>query len=275
MKKSALAILAPVGLGTIYFLMPKGGAERFLITGSSTIHPILQAVAEDLHAADPALRIDVETGGTSRGIQDARARQCDIGMASRELTPEESQGLRVERIAYDGVAMIVNARNPLRSLNGEQVLGIYRGTVRDWSELGAGEGEIYVVNKAEGRATLTVFLEHFELKNSDIRADAVVGDNAQGVRMVTGNPLAIAYVSIGEALAAVERGEPLHLVALDGVVPSKETVADGTYPLRRNLNLLFPGEPDAVGRQILAHLGSDRGREILVGLGFTPLAGPE
>jgi len=271
MKKSVTAWLAVPILAGAYFLWPKGGSERFLLTGSSTIAPILQLVAEDLHAADPALLIDVETGGSSRGIQDARARQCDVGMASRDLKPEESAGLDVQKIAYDGVAMIVHTSNPLERLSREQVLGIYKGAIGDWKDVGGGEGEIYVVNKAEGRATLTVFLEHFQLKNSEIQADAVIGDNAQGVRMAAGNPRAIAYVSIGEALSAIERGESIRLVALDGVQPTKTTVADGSYPLRRNLYLLFPGEPDATGRKILAHLASDRGREILTQLGFTPI----
>jgi phosphate transport system substrate-binding protein len=268
-KNSALALLAVPAFAGAYFLWPKGGAERFLLTGSSTIAPILQLVAEDLHAADPSIQIDVETGGSSRGIQDARAGRCDVGMASRDLEPEESAGLGPRRIAYDGLAMIVNAANPVAALGKQQVIDIYTGALGDWSTLG-GEGEIHVVNKAEGRATLTVFLEHFGLKNSEIRADAVIGDNAQGVRMVAGNPRAIAYISIGEALAAVERGEAIHLVTLDGVAPTKTAVADGSYPLRRNLYLLFPGQPDATGHRILAHLASDRGREILTQLGFTP-----
>jgi phosphate transport system substrate-binding protein len=271
MKSSILAALALPTLAGAYFLWPKGGGERFLLTGSSTIAPILQLVAEDLHAADPSIQIDVETGGSSRGIQDAQALRCDAGMASRDLEPEERAGLDVRKIAYDGVAMIVHASNSVERLTREQVLGIYRGTLADWKDVGGEGGEIHVVNKAEGRATLTVFLEHFELKNSEIQADAVIGDNAQGVRMVAGNPRAIAYVSIGEALAALERGEEIRLVALDGVQPTKTSVADGSYPLRRNLYLLFPGQPDATGERILAHLASPRGDDILAQLGFTPL----
>jgi phosphate transport system substrate-binding protein len=270
MKTSSFALVLPVLLGAGYFLVPKAGPERFLLTGSSTVAPILQLVSEDLHEADPTLVLDVETGGTSRGIQDARAGESDVGMASRDLEPEEREGLDVRLIAYDGVALIVHRENSLTELTGQNVLDIYTDVIGDWSALGAGAGEIHVVNKAEGRATLTVFLEHFQLNNSAIQADSVIGDNAQGVRMVAGNPRAIAYVSIGEALSAVERGEPVRLLALDGVTPTKASVADGSYPLRRSLYLLFRGAPDATGQRILAHLASARGREILTQLGFTP-----
>jgi phosphate transport system substrate-binding protein len=192
-------------------------------------------------------------------------------MASRELSPEESRGLSVHRIAHDGVAMIVHASNPLAAIEKDDVVRIYRGELASWAELGSGAGEITVVNKAEGRATLAVFLEHFGLKNSEIRADAVIGDNAQGVRLVAGDPRAIAYISIGEALSARERGESIRLLALDGVEPTEGKIADGSYPLRRSLFLLFPSEPGETGRKILRHLASERGREILGRSGFVPV----
>lgn len=269
-KALALVVLVPT-LAAGYFLIPKDGPQRFLLTGSSTLAPVLQQVAEDLHAADGTLEIDVETGGSSRGIQDARLGLCNVGMASRDLKEEEALGLDPRVVALDGVALVVNASNPVAALDRQQVIDLYTGKTDDWSELGGDEGEIHVVSKAEGRATLTVFLEHFGLKNSQIVADAVIGDNAQGVRIVAGNPLSIAYVSIGEALAAVERGEDIHLVALDGVAPTRESVANGAYSLRRNLYLLFPGAPDEIGEKILAHLSSERGRAILGELGFTPV----
>ena len=53
-----------------------------------------------------------------------------------------------------------------------------------------------VVNKAEGRSTLELFLDYFKLKSPDVQADVVIGDNEQGIKTVAGNPNAIGYVSI-------------------------------------------------------------------------------
>ena len=44
-----------------------------------------------------------------------------------------------------------------------------------------------MVNKAEGRSTLELFLHHFGLKNSEIKAQVVIGDNQQGIKTVAGN----------------------------------------------------------------------------------------
>lgn len=271
MNKAVLLAIPVLAVG-IWFAIPKAGPQRYLITGSSTVHPVMQTIAERLHEADPALVIDVETGGSSRGIHDARQREADAGMASRELKPEERAGLDIYPVAYDGVAMIAHASNPITGLTDEQVRAVYTDRVNVWSEIGGGEGEIFVVNKAEGRATLEVFLGFFGLQVSDIHADAVVGDNAQGVRMVATNPQALGYVSVGEAIGAVERGEPIKLLSLDGVVPTIESVADGSFPLRRTLYLFFPDAVDAVGQRILDYLHGPAGEDVVRQHGFVPIA---
>ena len=269
-----LCIAGPLVLGLVILVLsvPERGAERYLVTGSSTVAPILQAAAERLQQSEADWVIDVQTGGSGRGIADARAGQSNAGMASRDLTPEESVGLTVQPLAYDGVALIAHASNPTVGLSRDQVVGIYKKELRTWAAVGGGGGEILVVNKAEGRATLAVFLEHFGLKNSEISSDVVIGDNAQGLRLVASDPAAIAYVSIGEGLSAIARGETIRLLALDGVVPSLKTVADGTFPLRRTLYLLLPGELGARDLRLRDFLMGAEGRSILAGLGFVPFS---
>jgi phosphate transport system substrate-binding protein len=272
MKRPLLALAALPLLGIAYFLVPKASAStRYLVTGASTIAPILQRVAERLEARDASLRIEVETGGTGRGIKDSKEGLSDLGMASRDLTEEERIGLNPVPIAHDGVALIVHASNPIEELTTEQVVAIYRGEIGDWSAVGGTPGDITVVNKAEGRSTLEVFLDHFQLKATDIEADVIIGDNAQGVRLVSGDEKAIGYVSIGDAQRAVDSGVPIKLLRYRGVVPSVTTVSDGSYPIRRSLYLLFRGEPDVVGQEILDYLASEEGTLLVQELSFVPL----
>jgi phosphate transport system substrate-binding protein len=274
MNKAALLLGAVPVAGALYFCTPKSEAStRYLVTGSSTVAPILQKVATILEERDPSLRIEVETGGSGRGIKDAKGKLSNAGMSSRELSPDEAQGILPVPVAHDGIALIVHASNPLHELTTEQVVAIYRGQIADWSELGGTAGGITVINKAEGRSTLEGFLAHFKLKASEIQADVIVGDNAQGVRLVAGDPKAIAYVSIGEAQRSKEDGIPIQLVRYGGVQPSLVTVADGSYPIRRTLYLLFPAEPDAIGRKILDLLREPEGLKILEELNFVPLGG--
>jgi len=272
MKKPLLVLAALPLLGIAYFLVPKASAStRYLVTGASTIAPILQKVAERLEARDASLRIEVETGGTGRGIKDSKEGLSDLGMASRDLTEEEKIGLNPIPIAHDGVALIVHATNPIEELTTEQVISIYKGEVSDWSAVGGTADDITVVNKAEGRSTLEVFLNHFKLKATDVKADVIIGDNAQGVRLVSGDEKAIGYVSIGDAQRAAESGVPIKLLRYRGVMPSVTTVSDGSYPIRRSLYLLFRGEPDVVGKEILDYLASEEGTLLVQELSFVPL----
>lgn len=267
------ALVVAAGLVLYFGIGQSVGSKRYLIDGSSTVAPILAETVVHLEKKKPGLKIDVQTGGSTRGIVDTRDGLNSAGMASRDLSADEKDGLAIYTIAYDGIAIIVHASNPIEGLTSDQVRQIFTKKIDTWDSLGVNKGAMHIINKAEGRATLEVFLEHFGLENREIQADAVVGDNAQGVRLVAGDLQAIGYVSIGEALSAKERGVPIKLLAQDGVEPTPETVADGSYPVRRTLNLLFRGTPDDIGEEILALLASDEGHEIIRGLGFVPAMG--
>lgn len=87
-----------------------------VVTGSSTIAPVLGEIAKKYESLHPRVRIDVQAGGSSRGITDARSGLAAIGMVSRSLAPEEKD-LSVYALAKDGVCVIVHADNPIASLS--------------------------------------------------------------------------------------------------------------------------------------------------------------
>ena len=96
------------------------------------------------------------------GISDTRQNLADIGMASRSLTAEEHD-LHGTVIAYDGIGFIVHHSNPIEALHPQDIIDIYTGRTSNWKALGGMDAPITVVNKAEGRATLELFLKFFKL----------------------------------------------------------------------------------------------------------------
>lgn len=242
-----------------------------VLTGSSTIAPVVAEMAKKFESLNPGARIDVQTGGSSRGVSDARSGIAAIGMVSRSLSATEKD-LSVYPIAKDGVCLIVNRANPISALNDDQIVGIYTGKIRNWSVVGGSNAPITVVNKAEGRSTLELFLHYFKLKNADIEADVVIGDNEQGIKTVAGNPNAIGYVSIGTAEYDVNRGVKIKLLPMNGVQPSLETVSAGTFPLSRDLNLVIKGKPTGVAGKFLDFATSDQTHDIIRSQSFVPIA---
>jgi phosphate transport system substrate-binding protein len=238
-------------------------AGKLTITGSSSVAPLILEVAKVFEKLHPKVRIDVQTGGSSRGITDARRGSADIGMASRDLTPAERNELDQHVVARDGICMIVHARNTVAELNEQQIVDIFTGKVSDWSMVGGSPGRVTVVNKAEGRSTLDVFLAHFNLKNSEVKASVVIGDNAQGVKTIIGNTGGIAYVSVGAAEFEVQQKTPLKMLPLRGVVPSTASVANGTFPLSRSLILVTKGAPNGLAREFIAFATSSKVNDLV------------
>lgn len=243
--------------------------QTITVSGSSTIAPLMAEIGKRFEAQHPGVHVDVQSGGTSRGIQDVRSGLASIGMVSRALNPDE-QDLRPFIIARDGIAMIVHASNPLTSINGEQVVGLYTGRLNDWREVGGDPGQVVKVHKAEGRSTLELFLKHFHLDNAAVHPDLVIGDNQQGIKSVTGNPLAIGYVSIGSAEYEARQGAPIKLLALDGQPASTATLLAGSYPLSRELNLVVRGEPNAITQALLAFAQSNEVADLVEQHAFIP-----
>ena len=261
MIKSLTNVL--VLLSTVLSLSVAQADNRQLtLTGSSTVAPLALEIAKRYESLHPDVRIDVQMGGSSRGINDVRMGLTDIGMVSRALKPTE-QDLTPFLIAMDGIGIILHESNAMSTLSNVQIIDIYTGKINNWQQLGADDRQITVVNKAEGRSTLELFLQHFSLKNSQIKAQVVIGENQQGIKTVAGNPGAIGYVSIGTAEYDQALGTPIKLLPMAGEVATVESVAKGYYPLSRQLNLVVKTKPVGLLKKFIAFAQSTEVRDLI------------
>lgn len=243
---------------------------QLTITGASTIAPLASEIGKRLEETNPDLRIDVQTGGSARGVADVRAGLAAIGLVSRKLKDDETD-LTAFTIARDGVGIILNTDNPVSVLTDEQIVDIYLGKIANWKDVGGKDAPITVVNKAEGRSTLDLFTNYFKLKNSDIKASVVIGDNQQGIKTVAGNHNAIGYVSIGTAEFESEQGTPIKLLPLKGVAASVENVRNGTFSLARPLNLVVKTAPEGTVKSFIDFAQSKDVRDLVKEQFFVPL----
>ncbi len=244
--------------------------RKLVLTGSSTVAPLAAELAKRFEALHPGVRIDVQTGGSSRGIADARSGVADIGMASRSLKPEESD-LFGTAIARDGIAIILHKTNPVEMLSDDQVVQIFKGTIKNWKDVGGLEAPISVINKAEGRSTLELFLKYYRLKSREVKASVIIGDNEQGIKTLVGNPNAIGYVSIGAAEFNVDAGTPIKILPTKGVEASSENVANGLFPLSRPLTLVTKEPPEGLAKEFIDFALSSDVHNLIKQLHFVPI----
>lgn len=251
------------------------GADRLtgklVITGASTLAPLVAEIGKRFESLHPTVRIDVQTGGSSRGLADARQGLADIGMVSRAMK-EDERDLSAFPVARDGVCLILHQDNPVRALTDDQVVAIYTGTITNWNAVGGTDAPITVVNKAEGRSTLEVFLRYFTLKNVDVKAHVVIGDNEQGVKTVAGNRNAIGYVSIGTAEYDAAHGVRIQLLPINGVAASTENVRKGLFPLSRPLHLVTRTAPSGLAKAFIEYAQSKAVHDLIRQQYFVPLA---
>ncbi len=113
----------------------KKPSGKISIAGSSSVSPVMEKLAEAYQKVNTNAKVEIQTSDSSAGMQSAMGGTCDIGMASRDLKDEEKSALKVETIAKDGIAVIVNNANTCDDLTLDQVKSIYTGETTVWSDI--------------------------------------------------------------------------------------------------------------------------------------------
>ncbi len=195
--------------------------------GSTSMADVMAAFQETFKEVQPNVTVNYTGSGSGAGIEGALAGTCDIGLASRELKDEEvADGAVAHVVAKDGVAVIVNPENGVEDLTVEQIAAIFKGEIKNWSELGGSDLPIAVYGREAGSGTRGAFeeivnvVDSCEYTNEYSSTGDVVGS-------VASNPNAIGYAS----LSAV--GDTVKAVKVAGVECSEETLRDGSYQIQR------------------------------------------
>ena len=113
----------------------KKPSGKISVAGSSSVSPVMEKLAEAYQKVNTNAKVEIQTSDSSAGMQSAIGGTCDIGMASRDLKDEEKSALKVETIAKDGIAVIVNNANTCDDLTLDQVKSIYTGETTVWSDI--------------------------------------------------------------------------------------------------------------------------------------------
>ena len=106
-----------------------------VITGSTSVFPIIEVLGEAFEVLNPNARIEVHSTGSSAGINAAIDGIADIGMSSRTLHDHELAQVTALEILFDGLAVIVNPANPILDMSAETVRQIFEGEIFVWNNL--------------------------------------------------------------------------------------------------------------------------------------------
>ena len=239
---------------------PAQQASKLSVVGSTSVAPL----AEELAAAYTGATLEIQAVGSTAGVTATLDKSADIGMSSRDLKQEElDQNVVPTAIAHDGIAVVLNPANGVSNLTKEQIAKIFKGEIKNWSEVGGADSEIVVVVREPSSGTRSTFdelmgLEDKDTKESLISADAMVASsNGEVKSSIAGKENGIGYISLGIL------DDTVKAATVDGVAPSAQTVKDATYPISRSLYLLTLGQPAGEAKSFIDFCLSADGQEIV------------
>lgn len=200
--------------------------ETVSTDGSTSMNKVIGALGEAFEA-DTGITVSYNATGSGAGIQAVFEGRCDIGLSSRRLKDEEkAKGLEETILAYDGIAIIVNSQNPVNGLDLETIAKIYTGEITNWKEVGGNDRQIVLIGREAGSGTRDGF-ESITGTEGKCKYRQELTSTGDVITSVASNADAIGYAS----LASVK--DTVKAVTVDGVVPSEETVKNGTYVVQR------------------------------------------
>ena len=124
-----------ISIDTTTSYKASGAKGTVTVAGSTSVAPVMNVLADKYRALNPDVTVEIQESGSSAGIESAIQGAVEIAMSSRELTSEELETLKSEKIATDGIVVIVNQSNSFDGLTSQQIKEIYLGNITKWEEV--------------------------------------------------------------------------------------------------------------------------------------------
>ena len=266
--KNTLLLLSALAAAT------GASAQKLVIKGSDTLGAkLVPTLAEEYKAQHPGVSFEIAAEGSTTGIAAVIDGTAQIGMSSRRAKPTEASAatakgvtLKPTIVAYDGMAAIVNASNPIEKLTLRQVEQIFTGDVTDWSAVGGKSGKLSIYTRNTSSGSYSDWKDLAMKRRDYAPSSQKMAGNEQIASEVAKNPNGIGYVGL-----AYINVPGIKVVAIDGVAPSKETVLSKKYAYARPTFYYTNGEPSGEAAKFLEFTVSEAGQRIAAQIGFVPI----
>jgi phosphate transport system substrate-binding protein len=155
------------------------------ISGAFALYPLTVKWAGEFRKVHPEIKIDISAGGAGKGITDVLSGVTDIGLVSRDLTPEETKkGAFPIAVTKDAVIPTISASNPFlkelqaKGLKKAALNGIFiTGQINTWGQAGLKtNAPVHVYTRSDAAGAAETWALYFGKKQEDLQGVAVFGD---------------------------------------------------------------------------------------------------
>lgn len=266
MKKSMGMVLAVVMMLACLAGCANSSGGSVSTDGSTSMSKVIGALGEAFEERSAGGKVTYNATGSGSGIKAVQEGRCDIGLSSRSLKDEEkAAGLEETILAYDGIAIIVHADNPVSNLTLAQIAAIYTGEITNWREVGGNDSEIVLIGREASSGTRDGF-ESITGTEDACQYRQELSSNGDVIATVAGNPNAIGYAS----LAAIK--DSVAVLAVDGITPGEATIQDGSYAVQRPFVLVTRKDTplSETAQKFFDYATSPEANEIITAAGVVP-----
>lgn len=255
---------------------PKPG-NLLRLAGSGSNLPLTRALAGAFVARRPWLRVRVhESIGSGGGVRATHERAIEIGLSSRALKPRElEQGLVELPYARVAVVLAANPSVPVRGVTRKELLDIYAGRLEHWPD---GSPVVLLEREPGDSSHMAVYAAVPEFEAVDHEAWEV----GRGRRLFHDRAMQEALISTPGAVGLFDQGLaviqslPIVVLEFEGKRPNQAAVAEGVYPLHKDLSFVLPDdEADPLALEFITFVFSAEGQRIIGESGYVPLPPPE
>ena len=216
------------------------------------------------------VKVVLNGGGATKGIRQTAGLKVDMGGSCRMTLPEvERKELHVSLhpVAWDALAVIVNPKNPVKSLSTEQVKGIYLGKITNWKQLGGADMPITLYARKGKYSGVGYAIRQYLFQDSsqEFVTQNMVRSSGPLEKAIEKEVNAIGITGISSA-----RKRKVKVIGFDGKAPDYENIKNGSYGLYRPLYLVTSPNPSKEVRDFVAFAQSSEGRGIIRDNGTVP-----
>jgi phosphate transport system substrate-binding protein len=246
-------------------------AGSLVIKGSDTLGAkLVPQLAEAYKAKNPDTSFEIAAEGSTTGLTAIIDGTAAIGMSSRHAKPTEvssgaAKGVTLKEtvVAFDGMAVIVNEKSPIKNLTKKQVEQIFTGDVTDWSAVGGAPGKISIYTRNTSSGTYSDWKELAMKKRDYAPSSQKMAGHEQIAAEVGKNPNGIGYVGL-----AYIKADGIKPVTIEGVSFSEATVRDKSWPYARPTFYYTNGEPKDEAKKFVEFTLSEEGQKVVKQVGF-------
>ncbi|MEI6986095.1 MAG: substrate-binding domain-containing protein [Rhodospirillaceae bacterium] len=249
-----------------------GFAEDLVIPGAGNPEYVLARLALAFNSQQSQHKVTVPIStGTAGALRDIVSGAASLARVGRLLRDDErDRGIEFVAFGRDPVVFVAGAAVNVASITSSQVLGIYRGAVSDWRDLGGAYGPVRAIGREftdASRVAIKRYIKDFEniVFGDDVK---VVHLDPQMIELLDRFPTSFGFLNRSALFACKTK---VTLLALDGVAPTPENLISGSYPLFVEFGLIHrPNILTPAARDFIAFIRSPVGARILREHGVVP-----